>query len=416
MRVGVQTWGSEGDVRPFLALALGLSEAGHDVTAVVTSMEERDYAPMLEGSGVGLVQTAGLGASEEELAELGRISMRGSPIRQFSFVTERLLRPSTEAMWEASLELCRKSDMVVGHLFAWTLPVAAELTGTPRAAVLTTPAVLPSRHIPLVGLPPLGPLLTGLIWRLAAPFFNRMVAPVVNGLRERAGLPKARWILEEVLIGDAPLMLEVSPSLLERPPDWPDYILTGRFRHPAVEGALPMPPELDSFLEDGKPPVYFTAGSMMAFDPDVPALLGTLAEASRRVGCRLAVQCDRSEARDFRGDGIIVVARAPHEGVFPRCAAVVHHCGAGTTHTAAACGVPSVPLMYGVDQLFWGPHLHRIGLSSRPLGRSGLRPRPLARAMEDALTSVEMRERAGAVAVSMAEEDGVAEAIRHLGL
>ena len=44
MRIGLQTWGSEGDIRPFVALADGLNEAGHEVTLVITSVEHKDYA------------------------------------------------------------------------------------------------------------------------------------------------------------------------------------------------------------------------------------------------------------------------------------------------------------------------------------------------------------------------------------
>ena len=48
MRIGLQTWGSEGDIRPFFALAEGLQKAGHNVTLVVTSAEDKDYTSLAE--------------------------------------------------------------------------------------------------------------------------------------------------------------------------------------------------------------------------------------------------------------------------------------------------------------------------------------------------------------------------------
>ena len=36
MKIGLQAWGSEGDIQPFTALAAGLVQAGQDVTLLVT--------------------------------------------------------------------------------------------------------------------------------------------------------------------------------------------------------------------------------------------------------------------------------------------------------------------------------------------------------------------------------------------
>jgi hypothetical protein len=45
MRIGLQTWGSEGDIQPFVALADGLQKAGHEVTLVITSVENKAMPP-----------------------------------------------------------------------------------------------------------------------------------------------------------------------------------------------------------------------------------------------------------------------------------------------------------------------------------------------------------------------------------
>ncbi|MFO8165480.1 MAG: glycosyltransferase [Thermodesulfobacteriota bacterium] len=43
MKIGIQTWGTEGDVRPFIALASGLSAAGHDVTLAITEIMNKGF-------------------------------------------------------------------------------------------------------------------------------------------------------------------------------------------------------------------------------------------------------------------------------------------------------------------------------------------------------------------------------------
>jgi hypothetical protein len=55
-----------------------------------------------------------------------------------------------------------------------------------------------------------------------------------------------------------------------------------------------------------------------------------------------------------------------HVLLFPRVAAVVHHGGSGTTHTALAAGVPQVITPTGVlDQPFWAARVAALGLGPR---------------------------------------------------
>ena len=44
MKIGIQTWGSDGDILPFIALANGLKVADHNVTVVYTSVDNKDYS------------------------------------------------------------------------------------------------------------------------------------------------------------------------------------------------------------------------------------------------------------------------------------------------------------------------------------------------------------------------------------
>ncbi len=55
MKVGLQTWGSEGDIRPFTALAAGLVDAGHEVTLAVTDNIGRDYSEVAKKYGFKLI-------------------------------------------------------------------------------------------------------------------------------------------------------------------------------------------------------------------------------------------------------------------------------------------------------------------------------------------------------------------------
>jgi hypothetical protein len=52
MRIGMQVWGSDGDIRPMLALDRGLQASGHDVSLVVTSVDDKDYRNLFQASGL----------------------------------------------------------------------------------------------------------------------------------------------------------------------------------------------------------------------------------------------------------------------------------------------------------------------------------------------------------------------------
>ena len=97
--------------------------------------------------------------------------------------------------------------------------------------------------------------------------------------------------------------------------------------------------------------------------------------------------------------------------VFPHCRAVVHHGGAGTTHAVVSSGLPSVVVMYGVDQLFWGPRLLELGAAPKPLLRRKLKRSKLSAAISEACGSPAMIIRAKELASEMETEDGVRTAV-----
>jgi UDP:flavonoid glycosyltransferase YjiC (YdhE family) len=107
------------------------------------------------------------------------------------------------------------------------------------------------------------------------------------------------------------------------------------------------------------------------------------------------------------------IGHAAHHAIFPRCSAVVHHAGAGTTHAVCRAGKASVPVFFANDQRFWAALLHRMGVAARPVSRGSLKASRLAAALRQA-TRPEVQAAAEAVGRSMASEDGVLTAIQTL--
>ena len=111
------------------------------------------------------------------------------------------------------------------------------------------------------------------------------------------------------------------------------------------------------------------------------------------------------------GDHVLVVEDVPHDWLFPQCAAVVHHGGAGTTATAMRAGVPSCAVPFFADQFFRGARTARLGVGPRLLAARRLEPSRLAAAIQVMVTGPGMRVRAAAVAARLRREDGVVTAI-----
>jgi UDP:flavonoid glycosyltransferase YjiC (YdhE family) len=92
--------------------------------------------------------------------------------------------------------------------------------------------------------------------------------------------------------------------------------------------------------------------------------------------------------------------------VFPRCAAVVHHAGAGTTHTTLKSGVPSIPVPHVSDQFAWSDELHRLGVAPAPLKRTKLTANALAARIRQTVGNALMKQNAVAMQQRMASDDG----------
>jgi UDP:flavonoid glycosyltransferase YjiC (YdhE family) len=183
------------------------------------------------------------------------------------------------------------------------------------------------------------------------------------------------------------------------------------------EAAQPfeMPHALEGFLAGGPPPIFCTFGSMTAVDDGTGIMEEStrlLVEGARLAGCRAIVQSRWDLVSSVPDDsGLYKIGAAPHSRILPRCAAVVHHGGAGTTQTATLHGLPSVVVPHISDQYFWARELNRLGVAPRVADRRKITARELAEAIRSVLRNDAMRARARELGRAMAAEDGVGTAV-----
>ncbi|MGC5010902.1 glycosyltransferase [Streptosporangium sp. DT93] len=103
--------------------------------------------------------------------------------------------------------------------------------------------------------------------------------------------------------------------------------------------------------------------------------------------------------------------QAPHDRLFPRMAAIVHHGGSGTTGAALASGRPQVICPFVADQPFWAARAHAAGVVPAPLPQRHLSAQRLAAAIRQATTEETMARRADRLAEAVRGEDGTKAAI-----
>ncbi len=203
-----------------------------------------------------------------------------------------------------------------------------------------------------------------------------------------------------------PMIYGVSPNLLPPPADWPaNAHLCGQWL--ARSPVWTPPPALEMFLAAGEAPIYIGFGSMTGFDKE--RLLDALMEVTvdRRVLFHSGwsgLDPQQLPAHFF------AIGDTPHDWLFPRAAAVIHHGGSGTSHSAARAGVPSIVTPFAGDQFFWADRLRLAGVA--PPGVDGRRPtaEAFARAL-DYIGTATVRNRARELGEMMRVEDGVRNAV-----
>ena len=407
MRIGIQTWGSEGDIRPFLALGAALAKRGHQIELLYTEVGDRRYEAVASALGFTAKAIASPVINHDQEIELGlKILNTRNQFEQGLVIFKSMLEPAIERMFEAAQDLCKRSDVLIHHFVLHAARAAADLAGLPTITVQFAHMLTPSRHIHPQSAPRLGEIGNLIEWKLARFALNRTMLKDVNRLRRGAGLPPFRDLLLDAWPSHRLNLLASSPALLEeRPADWPAWHQMCGFLELPPHEHESVTPEIDAFLSGGAPPVFMGFGSLMPMAGGIH-LTDTIAafeDAARIAGCRAIIQ---SEIERPWSDQIFYVRRTPHRLVFPRCTAVVHHAGAGTTHSSLRAGVPSIVVPHVSDQFAWCDELQRLGVAAKPIRRLKLNAATLASRIRDVLADPAMKHRAMKIAERMTSDNG----------
>jgi vancomycin aglycone glucosyltransferase len=130
-------------------------------------------------------------------------------------------------------------------------------------------------------------------------------------------------------------------------------------------------------------------------DPDPAATTGRLLAAIDALGCRALISRGWADLGAVAlPEHVMAIGAVSHPRLFPRVAAVVHHGGAGTTHTAARAGVPQVVIPHLLDQYYFARRVHELGVGPPAIARKRLSVSGLVETLRATLDNEPLADRA----------------------
>jgi UDP:flavonoid glycosyltransferase YjiC (YdhE family) len=386
MRVAVVVSGSRGDLQPMLALAAGLGAAGHDVI-VCSSPDNESWARIVgcafEPLGEALHDNPSLG-------DWGIRPFSGFIRRQMAIQVRELPRMATGRDLVVASGLAFGARSVAQHMgiaYRYISFVAAGFLGTSR-----------------------DPLGIRLVRGGLEAFADLAYGSALNRERARLGLPHVRHVMRHVM-GPIPIAA-TDPDLTVLPQG--ARLRSKQTGYPVLVHGGELSEHLRRFLDDGPPPLYAGFGSMPYGNRERVGRL--LVEAAERTGQRIVIARGWAGIPDVGGKATsLFIGEEPHDLLFPRVRAVIHHGGAGTVATAARAGVPQLVLPQAADQFLWRSQVAKLGLGPRaPMFRLASAA-SLARAITAVVEDASWRQRAVEMAERLAAApDGVGATVAEL--
>lgn len=415
MNILILTYGTRGDVQPYIALAKEMQHSGHRVTLAASvrfqgfvEKHEIDYAYMNDDLLSVIDTDAGKDLLEKSSSIFGMIRQGIRVSKQIKPAQRALLAES----WEAAQNT--RPDFILFHPKAGGAPHIAEKLGIGCALVTPIPMFVPTRKTSFPVFPDLklGEWYNRATYYLVRTITNRIWNGYIKDFRETLGLPPLRKydFLKTASGEDIPVIHAHSEAVVPRPSDWPESAQVAGYFFLDEEERWTPPQDLQDFLNRGTPPVYVGFGSMAGRNPEYLAEI--VLEALQKADLRgiIATGWGGLETADLP-DTVFKITSAPHSWLFPKMAAVVHHGGAGTTAAGLRAGKPSVITPFFGDQPFWGKRVYDLGAGPKPIMRKKLNADSLADAMSQAATDRMMIDRAVKIGETIRKENGVKTAV-----
>ena len=356
MNIGIFTYGTRGDLQPYVAIALGLMDKGHKVTLSATE----DFKDFVEGFGVTFQPLWGNAETMMNSTEGQSIVQTENSIKLMKYYF-KVLHDNREPLRKSYYDAISKIDFIIAN--AMTLPIVsaiAEKQNKKMALTYFMPPVVPTTEFPLGDFDFLNfSWYNKLTYKIAHYFFWLFVKKDTNEYRNELGLAE----LKENLVAhiDKQKVLDlycISQSLIPQPKDWESHHkITGFINIPKQKRDNHFldqtPTELTGWLSKGDKPIYIGFGSNGIGNTTkfIKIINHILEQTTERI-----LFCTGWSRFDNlpKHDNLFVTKYVNHETILPQCKIGIFHGGAGTLATMFRHNLPVIIVSFYTDQPTWG--------------------------------------------------------------
>ncbi|MDR3662110.1 MAG: glycosyltransferase [Mycobacterium sp.] len=363
MKFAIAVHGTRGDIEPSGAVARELLRRGHQVRMAVPP----NLVSFIASAGLPEPASYGVDSQQQLDADIFRdhLSVKNpvSVVRELrDYMTQ-----GWQDMSDTLTEVAADADLILaGTTYQEVAANVAEHFDIPLAALHYFPFRPNSLVLP-VPLPL--PLIRG-GFAVGEWFHWRLLKQAEDAQRHALGLPPATVRAVRRIEERGALEIQAYDEVL-----FPGLAAEWGDSRPLV-GSMSMELETEtdadvmSWIENGKPPIYFGFGSMPVESPaEAVAMIETVCA---ELGERALISSGVWDLPDTAlGAHVKLVGPVNHAAVFPLCRALVHHGGAGTTAAGLRAGVPTVVLWVSADQPVWAGQVSKLKLgASRRFSRT----------------------------------------------
>ena len=361
MNIGIFTYGTRGDLQPYVALALGLMDKEHQVTLSATE----DFKDFVEGFGVAFQPLWGNAETMMNSKEGQSILQTENSIKLMKYYF-KVLHDNRDPLRKSYYEAISKVDFIIAN--SMTLPIVnaiAEKQNKKVALSYFMPPVVPTAEFPLGDFDFFNfPRYNKLTYKIAQGFFWKFIKQDTNEYRKELGLPELKENLVTYL--DKQKILDLyclSQSLIPQPKDWESHHkITGFInipKHKRENHFLDQTTsELSEWLSNGDKPIYIGFGSNGVGNTAKfsKILTQVLEQTNERIlFCTGWSQFDNLPTHK----NLFVTKYVNHETILPQCKIGVFHGGAGTLATMLRHNLPVIIVSFYTDQPTWGKIVER---------------------------------------------------------
>jgi sterol 3beta-glucosyltransferase len=395
--------GSRGDVQPFIAFGKGLQQAGHRVR-LATHVTFRQF---VTENGLEFYPLKG----DPELLMnfmVNHPDMITLDPKEISKKKE-IMSQIYHSTWDACTAHNFRAEVIISNPPVNVHVHLAQRLQVPLHIMFTMPWSATKDYMH-----PLAPMQSRLENKTSYQVVDRMVwiglGGIQNDFRKKIGLSSIMRGSSLVSKLKVPHIYCMSPHLAPKPTDWESHIDVVGFWYLDLQTNYKPPQDLLDFLAAGPPPVYIGFGSIVVDDPKT--LGKNVIDAVIQSGQRALISpgwAKLGEGMDLPPT-IKLIGAAPHDWLFPRCAAVCHHGGAGTTAAGLKAGCPTIIVPFFGDQPFWGSCVAQQGVGPTPIPNKQL----TAEKLKDAIlfcVQPDVQKKAKEFGEKLRNEDGVKTAV-----